>query len=421
MLFVGDNMKLAINGGKKEIILDTKHYVWPEITPKTKKAVLSQLDESISIYDRSGIIEELEEKLKSYHGMDHALLTNSGTSALHTMFVAANLKSGDEVIAPAYTFHATVTPLFSTGAVPILVDSKSDGNINPASIYNAITDKTKAIIITHMWGKPCDMDTITKIAKDNNLLLFEDGSHAHGAEYNDHKVGSFGDASAFSLQGQKNLTGGEGGFLLTNNDQLYYKSILFGHYNKRSRQEIPKNNTLSDYSLTGMGLKLRIHPLAAAIANEQLDNLDSVLDNRRNYANQMITELSGLPGIKLPSFDENILPSWYAFVMQYDSEQLGGLPISKFYDALVAEGCTELDRPNSTAPLNHHKLFQEPGILFPEYKGLINYNIGDFPVAEKFYDNALKLPVWHKLQDKPLVEGYINAIKKVIKNYKELL
>ena len=413
--------KLAINGGDKAVKIDRPHYVWPPISEKTREAVLRQLDESISIYDRSGIIEKLENKFAQYHGKKHALLTNSGTSSLHSMYVGANLREGDEVICPAYTFYATVTPLFFTGAIPVLADSKKDGNIDPQDIERKITGNTKGIVITHMWGLPCDMDVITEIARQHNLMLLEDASHAHGATYNGRKTGTFGDASAFSLQAQKTLTGGEGGILLTDSDEIFYRALLLGHYNKRCKKEIPTDHPLHQYATTGMGLKLRIHPVAAAIADEQLDNLETILENRRKTANMMIEELRDLPGIEVPSIPTNTEPSWYGFVIQYRPEDLDGLPIEKFYKALQAEGCMELDRPGSTCPLNYHQLFQNPASLFQNYEGKVNYKRGDFPSAERFHENSLKLPVWHEAKDHDIIEGYIRAFKKVIKNYHEVL
>src|SRR3989344_9689211 len=132
--------KLAINGGEKTVNIDRPHYVWPPITERTRKAVLRQLEESISIYDRSGIIKRLEDNFAQYHGKKHALLTNSGTSALHSMYVGADLKDEDEVICPAYTFYASVTPLFFTGAIPVLADSRDNGNIDPKDIERKITE-----------------------------------------------------------------------------------------------------------------------------------------------------------------------------------------------------------------------------------------------------------------------------------------
>ena len=268
---------------------------------------------------------------------------------------------------------------------------------------------------------PCDMDAITEITRQYNLMLFEDASHAHGAVYRGRKVGTFGDASAFSLQAQKTLTGGEGGVLLTDNDEIFYRSLLLGHYNKRCKNEIPEDNKLHQYAITGMGLKLRIHPMAAAIANEQFDNLETILENRRKIANNMMKELRGLPGIEIPNIPNDIEPSWYAFIMQYKPEELGGLAIERFYEALKAEGCMELDRPGSTCPLNYHPLFQNPTLLFPEYESKVNYKRGDFPNAERFHEHSLKLPVWHEAKDLDIVESYISAFKKVIENYHKLL
>lgn len=197
--------RLAINGGEKTVKINRPHYVWPPITERTREAVLKQLDESISIYDRSGIIEKLEDRFARYHGKKHALLTNSGTSALYSMYVGADLKEGDEVICPAYTFYATITPLFFTEAIPVLADSRIDGNIDPQDMERKITENTRGIVITHMWGLPCDMDAITDIARQHNLMLFEDASHAHGATYKDRKTGTFGDASAFKFTSTKNV------------------------------------------------------------------------------------------------------------------------------------------------------------------------------------------------------------------------
>ncbi|MEK7129099.1 MAG: aminotransferase class I/II-fold pyridoxal phosphate-dependent enzyme, partial [Patescibacteria group bacterium] len=152
------NKKLAIKGGIKTVSLKGPHYIWPPITKTVERAVLKQLRSSISIYNRSGIFEKFENSFASYHKRKYALLTSSGTAAIHSMFVAAGFKEGDEIICPAYTFFATVTPLLFTGAKPVLCDCDSNGNIDPQEIEKKITSKTKGVVITHMWGIPCQMD-----------------------------------------------------------------------------------------------------------------------------------------------------------------------------------------------------------------------------------------------------------------------
>ena len=413
--------KLAIKGGNKTIKVKYPHYRWPVITKTTEKAVLSQLKKSISIYDRSGIIKELEDKFRKYYNRKYALLTNSGTTALYSMYMAADLKNGDEIICPAYTFFATVTPLFFTDAVPVLVDCDESGNIDPNKIEEKITEKTKAIVVTHMWGIPCEMGKIEKIAREYELLLFEDASHAHGAKYRSRKVGTFGNAAVFSLQAQKLVPAGEGGVLLTDDEEIYYTALLLGHYNKRCKQEIPQTQKFYKYSTTGMGLKLRIHPLAAAIANEQFENLEKILRGKRKNAKYMLKKISEFPCLKPPHFKNYMEPSWYAFVFHYLSERLHNISIERFYEALRAEGCEELDRPGSTCPLNYHPLFQNPEKLFPQYKGKVNYKFGDFPYAERFHETSLKLPVWHEDSDKEIIDSYLKAIEKVVENYEELI
>ena len=416
--------KLAILGGPKTIKVKSPHFRWPPIDKEIEKAVIKQLYKSISIYDRSGIFKEFEDNFAKYHQRKYALLCSSGTAAIHSMFVAAGFKEGDEVICPTYTFFATVTPLLFTGAIPVLCDIDENGNINPQEIEKKITPKTKGVIITHMWGIPCEMDEIIKICKKNNLILLEDCSHAHGAKYKDKFVGSFGDLSAWSLQGPKIVSGGEGGILTTNNKEFYYRALLLGHYNKRCKQEISQNNHLYKYAMTGMGLKYRSHPLAVAIAYKMFKNLEKYLKVKRFFANKMIKALKDEIGILFPPafFDSKIIPAWYEFVFQYRAEEIENLPIERFFEALQAEGLSEVDRPSSTCPLNLLPLFQNPIELFPIYqKHYFCYKPGDFPKAEKFYQNTIKLPVWASKNDLKFINLYIAGIKKVIRNYRTLL
>ena len=414
--------KLALLGGDKTISEQNARFIWPPMTKKIERQVINQLYESISIYDRSGIFEKFENEFAEYHGRKYALLCNSGTTAIHSMFIAAGFKEGDEVICPAYTFFATVTPLLFTGAKPALCDCDENGNIDPREIEKKITPRTKGVVITHMWGMPCQMDKITALCKKNKLLLLEDCSHAHGARYKGKVAGSFGDMAAWSLQGPKNISGGEGGIFVTDNKEFYYKALLLGHYNKRCKQEISKKHPWHKYAVTGMGLKYRAHPLAIAIAYEIFKNMDRYLQTKDFFARKIIKELNGIKGLSVPKLNSDIQPSWYGLIFQYKREELDRLPIDVFFRALQAEGLAEMDRPGSTCPLNLLPLFQSPQELFPIYKKFpLFYKKGDFPAAERFYKNALKMPVWAFKEDKMVVDAYVRGIKKVTKYYQDLL
>lgn len=412
---------LAILGGIQTINSKKAKYNWPIIDKDAEKAVVEQLKTSVSIYNRSGIIEEFENSYAKKFNRKYAVLCSSGTLAIHSMFVAVGLRSGDEVICPAYTFFATVTPMLFTGAKPVLCDCDSNGNIDPKEIEKKITSKTKAVVVTHMWGVPCQMDEIVKICKKHKLLLFEDSSHAHGAKYKGKPVGSFGDISAWSLQGLKNISGGEGGILVTNNKEFYYRALLLGHYNKRCLQEIPKDHKLAKFAVSGMGLKYRSHPLAVRLAYEGLKKLPVYQKFRNQYARQIIKNLSKSKILSPLVPKKGMEFSWYSLIFKYNSKQAEGLPIEKFFEAVKAEGLVEFDRPMSTMPLNHLPLFQEPWVLFPEYKKhKFRYKPGDFPRAEYFYNNIFKIPVWATSSDKNTVIKYIKGIKKVLDNYKQI-
>jgi len=295
----------------------------------------------------------------------------------------------------------------------VFCDSKDDGNVDVEEIKKKITNKTKAIIVTHMWGIPCDMDELVKTAKDNNLYLLEDCSHAHGARYKNQKVGTFGDAAAWSLQGQKIVTGGEGGIILSKNKEIYEKALLQGHYNKRCKDDIEKETELYEYAITGFGLKLRAHPLAISIANYQFSFLDKWLKIKNQYAEKFKSELSQYKFLIQPKH-ENKIPSWYAYVMQFEEKNSNGVSIDDFVFALHLEGLKEVDRPGSTRPLDKFPLFTKTqNVLGRLYKTPAYDKNENFPNAYKFYNNAIKLPMWAYEDEEWIVDAYIEGFHRV--------
>jgi dTDP-4-amino-4,6-dideoxygalactose transaminase len=410
--------RLACFGGDKALDAPMPHCPWPIITDAVRNAVLRQLDASISLYKRSGVFLDFETKFAAYHGRKHALLNNSGTSALLAAYEALGITAGDEVICPTYTFFATASPMMYLGARPVFCDATpSDGNIDPDDIERKITARTRAIVVTHMWGVPCDMERITAIAQRHGIPVIEDCSHAHGASVGGRKVGTFGDVAAWSLQGQKTITGGEGGVLATDSDDAYYRALALGHYNKRCLDEIPHDHDLRDFAVTGLGQKFRAHPLAIAIANEQFDHLDAWVAQRDVYARAMNHAFADIPFLALPDYP-GTSPSWYAYVLRFDVSRAHGFSREQFVDMLKAEGLAEVDIPASTAPIHRYELFRNPHRVLPrfytaEQDAAYQARQGEFPNADAFYAAAIKLPMWVRPEDQHYVDGYIRGMRKV--------
>ncbi|MEM4204896.1 MAG: DegT/DnrJ/EryC1/StrS family aminotransferase [Candidatus Methanomethylicaceae archaeon] len=408
---------LAILGGRRTIDDSGRHYVWPRVTDELIRVVIRQLHTSISIYDKSGVIEEFEKAFAHYHhSRKYALTTNSGTPALYSIYVGLNLKPGDEVICPVYTFFATVSPLLQTGAIPVFCDCDESGNIDPSKIEPLITSRTRAVVVTHLWGYPCDMESISAICKKHNLRLIEDCSHAHGARIHGRPVGTFGDAAAWSLQAQKTITGGEGGIMLTDDEEIYYRALLLGQYNRRCFQEIPDTYHLSDFRMTGFGLKLRAHPLAIAIAHEQFQHLDDWIACRQSYADEMNSAFRQFSFLKIPQPKAGFQHSWYAYPIEYDETCSNGVDRQLFLKAIRAEGLVEVDIPQSTCPLHSLPIFTKTREILPHFYSKKNLQYcQSFPNADRVWSRTLKLPVWAYPDEKQIVSLYIEGICKVAK------
>lgn len=386
-------------------------FVWPLITEETKQAVLKQLTaNNISIYNRSGIFKEFEDRFAAYHNRKYALVTNSGTNAIFAMFEGIALMPGDEVIVPTFTFHATLSPLMYLGVVPVFCDALPNGTIDPTDVARKISSKTKAVIVTHLWGIPCDMDPIVDICRRNHLKLLEDCSHAHGARYKGRLVGTFGDAAAWSLNGQKIISGGEGGIILTDDKEIEIRANLQGQYNGRAKQIVPKDHRFFPIALTGFGLKNRAITTSIAMANEQFSHLDDWLKFKRLYAEMFISRLSDIPFISFPD-TKNTQPAWYAFTFYFDAK-IAGISREDFISRLNNAGLKEISSPGSTCAQHRLPLFQSPSQYRP---GNYDKDPGiayDCPVADALYLSTVKLPMWARPEDLATVNRYIDGIRR---------
>ncbi|KAM5442203.1 hypothetical protein MferCBS31731_002577 [Microsporum ferrugineum] len=403
--------------------LQGAHHVWPLLSSESEDAVVRQMHSSLSIYNRSDIYEIFEDRWLKMHGLKHALVCSSGTIAILHMFEALDLRPGDEVLCPVYTFFATASPLMQYGAIPIFCDSLEDGNINPDEILKRTTSKTKAVIVTHMWGLPCRMRQVVENARKVNIKVLEDCSHAHGAIVDGRIVGSWGDMAAWSLQAKKNVMGGQAGIMATNSTDYYSRAILHGHFNKRAKQEVPQDHPLRKFWLTGLGLNMRAHPLAIALANQQLSLLPSQDQYRQRYASYIAKGLSSIPFLKMPVVHDSHHDkhAWYAFVMQFDSSKApDGLTRDKFVRELVdVHGLKEVDIPRSTGLLNELPLFTHSHEAVPRFgdkRWCKMQPTTEFPKAQQFYQCAIKLPMWATENDKPIVEHYVKTFLAVARD-----
>jgi perosamine synthetase len=351
-----DGVKLALHGGRP-VAPNPVRPVWPRLTSALEERLIAQARLGLSVYDRSGVVHAFETAFADYVGVPYTLATSCGTAALHSIYYGAGIGPGDEVIFCDYGFFATVTPLVFQGARPVFVDCAPDGTISVAAAEAAITGRTRAIMVTHMWGQPGRLDELQALCDRNGLFLFEDCSHAHGARFTGAVVGSFGQAAAWSLQANKTIWAGEGGVLVTKDPELYERALLLGHFNLRALQDIPESSPNHAFAFTGTGLKYRAHPLGLALALPQLETLDQVVEGRQKSAAMLVNALSSIPGVDVVARQESgTVHGYYALVALIDPDQ-SGFGRETFTEAMRAENMHMVSVPRQMRSMSQYNLF----------------------------------------------------------------
>lgn len=255
----------------------------PVLNGNERKYVLDCIDTGW-ISANGKYVTEFEKSFAEFCGVKHAISCANGTVALHLPLLAYDIKPGDEIIIPTFTYIATANAVAYCGATPVLVDCESETwNIDPKKIEDRITNKTKGIIVVHLYGHPANMDPIIEIARKHNLFIIEDAAEAHGAKYKEKIVGSIGDVGTFSFFGNKVISTGEGGMITTNNSELAEKMRLL-----RGQGMDPNKR----YWFNVVGYNYRMTNLQAAVGLGQLENISWHLDQRRRVASQYIERLS---------------------------------------------------------------------------------------------------------------------------------
>lgn len=427
-----EDQELALLGGQPAVSRPwTRDY--PVLGKEEIEAVTKLIESNVlSIYDRSGIIAEFEDEFAAYHSRPDgaplfALSHSSGTSSLHAAYFGLGLGPGDEVIVPTYTFLATVTPLLQCGVSPVFADMDPVTlTIDPASVAERVSSRTRAVVVTHMWGHPGDMDELSRITREHGLALVEDCSHAHGATHGGMKVGTFGDVACFSLEGHKALAAGEGGMLLTRSRSVYERALMLGHFGRRVKDEITDPG-LRPYVETGFGHKYRMHPLAAAIALQQLRRLDDFNAIRKRNLDHLSRVLEAVPGIYPPVTRPGATRGgWYGFKARYTSSELGGLSLERYMAALRAEG-VQVKRPGSP-PLHGLPVFaltrqkaRELALPWADSLPEDPPRRWSCPVADAVYPLLLSLPTFSGTDCAEIIEQYGTAFAKVARGAHSLL
>jgi len=413
--------RLALHGGSPAITVDqTEASRWPIVGQQEMDAV-ADVTSSGGWSDNETAIR-LEEQWAAYIGVRYALAHNNGTSALHACAFALGLGPGDEVICPATTFWATAMPVLSVGAIPVFGDVDPVFlNLDPEDAERRITSRTKAIVVCHRGGMPCDMDAFVDLASRHGLKLIEDASHAHGATYRGRKIGSFGDVAGFSMQTSKLMPAGEGGLFVTNERKYLDRAVLLGHYERIKGVDNEEDRKLQH---TGFGFKYRISPLNAALGEASLDQLDDRNEARNAGIRYLREQLAEVPGVVSPEIPDHVdavhyLPGF----MLYEPSQLGGLPVDRFVEALKAEGAQV---EGGTSMRHRGGLHVQP--VFTERKHWafehpanaesvrnVEYGEGQLPVTDDTPKDRIDLPLLPR-PTQELLDQYIEAFRKVAVN-----
>lgn len=405
---------LAVNGADKAVTLDYTTLGNRPLINERGLAAATELLKKGEI-SQSQSVFQFEERFAGYVGAKYSLACNNGTATLFSALFACGVGVGDEVIVPSYTFWATVMPIIACHGTPVFCDVERESYCaDPLDIEKKITPKTKAIMIVHVWGMPCNMDAIMAIANRHNIKVIEDCSHAHGAQYHGKSVGIIGHIGCFSLQGSKLLPAGEGGILVTNDSVLYQRALALGHYDRL--EGLPEGSDYKKYSLTGLGFKLRPSPIGIALADSALDELDERNEIRNTNANKLEALLSDLPFLtKQVAYSDTKRQFAYHY-MTFDAQKLGDIKTITLLKALSGEGvvCGYC----GYGRLHHAPVTLEGGPFGDCGRHTTPVTL---PVTEALAQTTVMIaPRFENLCD-PLLEQYSNAFHRLYKNLDELV
>ncbi len=371
-------------------------------------------------------VKNLEQTWNEEFGSAFSISTNSWTTGIQTILQSLDLDPGDEIIVPPYTMSACPSAIILNGCIPVFADIDPIRlSLDPSSIRANITDRTKAIMVVHLFGCPAEMDEICKIAREHNLFVIEDAAQSPGAVFQGKNVGIIGDIGGFSFNFHKHLHCGEGGLITTNNSKLAKKCQLIRNHGENLADDLEEELLNSAF-----GSNYRLSELQAAIASPQIKNIENIVSVRNSNADFIKKRLVGMPGIEFQSIENDSVHSYYMMPIFF-KEAVLEVPRNVFLRAVNAE----LPLPTTwdtnplaegyCKPLYMNKLYQRKigrgSDNFPFNLTKREYGEGLCPVTENLYQRELLLtPIIHEFTSITSLTAVADAFEKVIENIDSL-
>jgi perosamine synthetase len=402
---------LAVAGGAKAVTVPGKELAaltrWPRYGDAEKQAIGALID-SNAFYAE---LPAFEQEWQDYTGAKFVRNHINGTSALTSMYFALGLPAGSEVMVPSYTFFATCLAMRFFGLVPVFVDiDPQTACFDLEDAKRKLTPRTKAVTVMHSWGMPCEMDRISDWAKEKGLILLEDAAHAHGAAMQGRKLGTWGAMGIFSFQASKVMPAIEGGMGMYATRDYWERATAFGHYELPGK--FAADSPWRAYDGTGFGQKYRMHPFAAALARQQLRQLDSLNALAAGNAKALNAELTQLAGISEPVVRADQQRVYYGSNILFMDFQKLGFTRDRLVKALLAEGVGAKfwDYPQQ------HKLKIYAEAQWWHHAPVIPETL---PGTEWVNANHLMLPLFYG-EAAEVNRQYVRAFQKVWANRKQL-
>jgi len=421
--------KLAIHGGRP--LRQTPFPTYVTLGEEEKRAVMEVMDSQVlsdflgtwsdKFYGGSRV-QGLERAWEAHFGVKHAVSVNSATSGLYAAMGAAGVGPGDEVIVSPFTMSASATPPLVYGAIPVFADIDPDTFcLDPASVRERITPQTRAIVVVDIFGHPAEMNELMQIAQEHNLTVIEDTAQAPGAQYHSRWAGTLGHMGVFSLNYHKTIHCGEGGIIVTDDDELAERLRLI-----RNHAELVVKNKGTQNLVNMIGFNYRMTEIEAAIAGEQLKKLDPLVQARIEAAHYLTERLYHSPGIKPPVERKGIRHGYYVYAIRYDAAQIG-VPREAFAAALKAEGVPVFEaayEPLYLQPIYQQRMgFGNEGFpwTYPGYRGSVSYEPGICPVAERMHaEELLYTNICHASITHADLDDWLAAVDKVMSGRRTL-